>query len=69
MKLSMTVQLILVIVGIPDSEFPSAQVPKFPELQIPKFPELNLKEKKTGGATWERPYIHTNLVDLVYKFE
>ena len=23
----------------------------------------------TGGATWERPYIHTNLVNLVYKFE
>ena len=23
----------------------------------------------TGGATWERPYIHTNMVDLVYKFE
>ncbi len=23
----------------------------------------------TGGATWRRPYIHTHLVDLVYKFE
>ncbi len=23
----------------------------------------------TGGATWKRPYIHTNLVHPVYKFE